>query len=151
MIDPITLPILLKAVDWLFGEGSKILQERRERRRSAQAAGEAETSEAPTPTTSLDNVNTIRSKEDALSQSVSPIFWKDSEPRVEHLLSLIDIYTKNYYLAKEQYARWGDALVPSIIVHNLTESEDNILIVTKELQSILSQTYTKRLNIPGVQ
>ena len=32
MIDPTGLPILLKTLDFLFGEAQKILQERRERR-----------------------------------------------------------------------------------------------------------------------
>lgn len=36
MIDPTTIPILLKTLDFLFGEGSKILEERRERRKSQQ-------------------------------------------------------------------------------------------------------------------
>ncbi len=48
MIDPITAPILLKTLDWLFGEGSKILQERRERREAKREDGK-EISETATP------------------------------------------------------------------------------------------------------
>ncbi len=33
MIDPVQLPILLKAIDFVFDEGRKILEERRERRK----------------------------------------------------------------------------------------------------------------------
>ena len=33
MIDPTQLPILLKAIDFVFEEGRKILEERRERRK----------------------------------------------------------------------------------------------------------------------
>ena len=34
MIDPIQVPILLKAIDFVFDEGRKILEERRERRKT---------------------------------------------------------------------------------------------------------------------
>ena len=34
MIDPTQLPILLKAIDFVFDEGRKILEERRERRKN---------------------------------------------------------------------------------------------------------------------
>ena len=36
MIETVTIPLLLKAVDFLFEEGSKILEERRERRKAQQ-------------------------------------------------------------------------------------------------------------------
>ncbi len=151
-MDAIAIPILVKAIDWLFGEGSKILQERRERRASntVTEAGSSEI-QPSSPAHSSGNINIIHSKEDALSQRVLDTAWKDSQARVEHLLSLLDIYTKNYYLAKEQYAQWGKALVPPIILHNLTEAEDNISSIAKELQRVLNQAYAKRLNIPGMQ
>jgi hypothetical protein len=38
MIDPLQLPILMKAIDFVFDEGRKILQERRERRQAEDAA-----------------------------------------------------------------------------------------------------------------
>jgi hypothetical protein len=48
MIDPTQLPILLKAVDFVFEEGRKILQERRERRKMNDRAAEVE-AETPKP------------------------------------------------------------------------------------------------------
>ncbi len=36
MIDPIQLPILMKAIDFIFEEGRKILEERRERRKAQE-------------------------------------------------------------------------------------------------------------------
>lgn len=147
MIDPITIPIFATAVDWLFGEGSKILQECRERRKAEQAIKE-EDSEASPPASMLNDKSMIRSKEDALQQQASRVIWDDSEAKVNHLVSLLKIYTKSYYLAKEAYAKWGSALVPPIIVHNLTEAEDNIAITTKELQTLLGKVYGKTLHIP---
>ena len=48
MIDPTQLPILLKAIDFIFEEGRKILEERRERRKLSVPAAESE-NPAPEP------------------------------------------------------------------------------------------------------
>ena len=37
MLDAFELPVLLKAIDFLFDEGRKILEERRERRKAKDA------------------------------------------------------------------------------------------------------------------
>lgn len=150
MLETIAIPILLKAVEFLFGEGSKILEERRERRKTEQAS-EKEKSETPAPSTDTAKAaDTIRSKEVALSQPIAEAAWAESEAKVKHLLSLLEIHTKNYYLAKEEYAKWGSALVPPIIVHNLTEAEDGIVATTKELQAALSKAYGKQVVAPEV-
>src|SRR5690242_9387425 len=46
MIDPVQLPILMKAVDFVFDEGRKILEERRERRKQNNNAPHVEESQA---------------------------------------------------------------------------------------------------------
>lgn len=150
MLETIAIPILLKAVEFLFGEGSKILEERRERRKTQQVneKGKSETPAPPTDTPK--GTDAIRSKEAALSHPVAETAWAESEAKVRHLLSLLEIYTKNYYLAKEEYAKWGSALVPPIIVHNLTEAEDGIATTTRELQAILSKAYGKQVVAPEV-
>ena len=52
MIDPTQLPILLKAIDFVFEEGRKILEERRERRK-ANATPPDGKSEEPAEETAL--------------------------------------------------------------------------------------------------
>jgi hypothetical protein len=166
MIEVAAIPILMKAVDFLFVEGSKILQERRERRKAeletksdattAQSTGEKEDVETTQPTESTVAETTsgtevpsvIQSKEAALSIPVDEAVWKDSEAEVKHLLSLLEVYTKNYYLAKEQYAKFGSALVPSIIVHNLAEAEDGVEATTEKLQTALGKVYGKNVVVP---
>lgn len=167
MIEVAAIPILMKAVDFLFVEGSKILQERRERRKAeletksntttSQPTGEKENAETTQPTESTvaeptngtEVPNVIQSKETALNIPVDEAIWKDSEAEVKHLLSLLEVYAKNYYLAKEQYAKFGSALVPSIIVHNLAEAEDGIAATTEDLQTALSRVYGKNIVAPG--
>lgn len=151
-IETIGIPLLLKVVDFLFGEGSKILQERRERRKAEQKAESAkpEVTGPPSPG-KLEVADAIRSKEDAFSQRISEFVWSDLEAEIQHLMTMLEIYTKNYRLAKEQYALWGKILVPTIIVHNLTFAEDGVAATMKELQAALSKIYGKKVIAPEVE
>jgi hypothetical protein len=149
VIDPITAPLLLKTLDWLFGEGSKILQERRERRTASQKIGK-ESPELIVPTPPMDT-DIIRSKEVALAHPILATTWSDSEANIKHFLELLDIHTKNYYLAKEQYAKWGSAMVPPIISHNLTEAENEIATTAKQLQTTLGRIYGKKIAVTEVE
>jgi len=58
----------------------------------------------------------------------------------------LETYSHNYYLAKEQYAKWGSALVPPIIIHNMTDAEKSMLEALQRLEMILSKVYKKDIN-----
>jgi hypothetical protein len=58
---------------------------------------------------------------------------------------LLETYTRNYQLAREQYAKWGSALVPPIIVHNMDEAENSVLDTLKQLEAVLSKVYRKEI------
>ena len=150
MIEAFSIPVLLKAVDFLFDECSKILQERRERRKDQQEA-EQQSPEAAAPLAADEphSTDVIQSKDAALNQMIDETVWKNTRDEVVHLLELLEIHTRNYNLAKTQYAKWTSALVPPIIVHNLTEAEDEIARTTKKLQDVLSKAYGKKVVIPG--
>lgn len=147
MLETIAIPVLLKAVDFIFGEGSKILEERRERRNAPQqeTVKEQPVTTIPPPQSIELSSDIIRSKAVALSQPIAEAAWLDSEANIKHLLVLLEIHTKNYHLAKEQYAKWGSALVPPIIIHNLTEAENEIAATTRKLQTTLSKVYNKNV------
>jgi hypothetical protein len=85
-----------------------------------------------------------------MTQMIDEKRWLNEEAEVKHLLSLLEIYSQNYRLAKEQYSMWGKGLVPPIVVHNLTEAEDGIAITTKKLQVVLSKIYAKDVVAPEV-
>ena len=82
---------------------------------------------------------------------VNENIWFESKSKVENLLSLLEIHSKNYYLAKEQYAKWGSALVPPIIKHNMEEAENEIESTISELKTILSNVYGKTISIPDLE
>jgi hypothetical protein len=150
MIDPTQLPILLKALDFIFEEGRKILEERRERRKMSMPAQTSQTPEPaaeasePTPeavAAEIQEKNEI--KQDLLTSKIDEILWQDHELEVKHLVKLLETYSRNYHLASEQYAKWGSALVPPIIVHNMTEAENSMVEILKQLEAVLSKVYKK--------
>jgi hypothetical protein len=145
MIDAVQLPILLKAIDFVFDEGRKILQERRERRKmdeSAPPAGEVPALEAK-EIVPLEPEKAIEVKQELSASKVDESLWQNHEAEVQHLVRLLETYSRNYHLAKEQYAKWGSALVPPIIMHNMTEAENSMIETVKKLEGILSKVYAK--------
>jgi len=142
MIDPTQLPILLKALDFLFDEGHKIMEERRERRRKQDnlPIEPADPSKDIVPhQPQADNA----SKQDLLESKVDEFLWHNHEQELQHLVRLLQTYSGNYHLAREQYAKWGDALVPPIIVNNLKDSENSMIETLKRLETVLSKVYKK--------
>ena len=159
MLDPNQLPILLKAIDFVFDEGRKILDERRERRKMNETGQSSEiqepvepivepdpVKEIPTPTPAPEPERPQETKQDLLSSRIDEILWQSHELDVKHLVKLLETYSGNYRLAKEQYAKWGSELVPSIIVHRMTDAENSMLDTIRQLEVILSKVYKKDIN-----
>jgi hypothetical protein len=140
MIDAAATLILMKAIDFVFEDGKKILEEHMRLTNNGQDVKN-----------SLDvpaNLDIIRSKEVALSSVAvieKALFGESELQEMNHLLSLLDIYKKNYYLAKEQLALHGSAYVPPVIVHNLAVAEAGVVKTTQDLQKLLSRIYGKEV------
>jgi len=143
MIDPVQIPILLKAVDFVFEEGRKILEERRERRKQNESSSKSETQEPENEITPAVVQQQAEIKQDLLTSKIEDGLWQNHEAEVQHLVKLLETYSRNYHIAKEQYAKWGSALVPPIIVHNLTEAENSMIETLKQLEVVLSKIYKK--------
>jgi hypothetical protein len=143
MLDAIQLPILLKAIDFIFDEGRKILEERRERRRMNANPPAAEPREDEKELTFPAPETAEAIKQDLIASKIDEILWQNYEMEVQHLVRLLETYSRNYYLAKEQYAKWGSALVPPIIVSNMIEAENSMLGTIKQLEETLSKVFQK--------
>ena len=146
MIDPAQLPILLKAVDFVFDEGRKILEERRERRKLHDNSSKSEVPELVKEIKLPDPEMAKASKQNLLASKVDETLWQDHEEEVKHLVRLLETYSRNYHLAKEQYAKWGSALVPPIIVNNMADAENSMIETLEQLQNILSKVYKKDIS-----
>lgn len=143
MIDPVQIPILLKAVDFVFEEGRRILEERRERRKLNDTASKSEAQEPEQELTPIVVQKQVEMKQDLLASKIDDGLWQNNEQEVQHLVRLLETYSRNYHIAKEQYAKWGSALVPPIIMHNLTEAENSMIATIKQLEVVLSKVYKK--------
>jgi len=145
MIETIQIPLLLKAIDFVFEEGRKILEERRERRKMDAPAQttETETPEPPAEITPAETQERNEIKQNLLNSKIDEILWKNHELETQHLVKLLETYSRNYHIASEQYAKWGSALVPPIIVHNMTEAENSMVTTIKKLEDVLSKVYEK--------
>ena len=143
MLDAIQLPILLKAIDFIFDEGRKILEERRERRRTNANPLASDLQEDEKELILPESEKAEAIKQDLIASKIDEVLWQNYEMEVQHLVRLLETYSRNYYLAKEQYAKWGSALVPPIIVSNLNEAENSMLETIKRLEDTLSKVYQK--------
>ena len=146
MIDPFQIPILLKAIDFVFDEGHKILEERRERRKLNDASPKTDIQELPKEVIELPSEQIKEVKQDLLASKIDDLSWLNHEEEVQHLVRLLEIHSRNYYLAKEQYAKWGSALVPPIIMHNMTEAENSMIETIERLKTVLSKVYKNDIN-----
>jgi hypothetical protein len=142
MIDPTQLPILLKALDFVFDEGRKILEERRERRKQDNTP-KSDSQEPSAEVALAEPEKATEVKQDLIVSKIDEILWKNHEAEIQHLVRLLETYSRNYQIAKEQYAKWGSALVPPIIVSNMNEAENSMLETIKRLETILSKVYKK--------
>jgi hypothetical protein len=86
-------------------------------------------------------------KQDLVTTKIDEILWKNHELEVQHLVRLLETYTRNYHLSSEQYAKWGSALVPPIVVHNMNEAENSVAETLKKLEAVLSKVYKKDISL----
>ncbi len=151
MIEAVGIPVLFKAVDFLFEEGKKILQECRERRKAEQGIEKVKLETVgKSPPGEVKVSDAIDTKEVSMGQRIQESVWLNSEAKTKHLMSFLEIHTQDYYLAKEQYAKWGSALVPPIIVNILTEAEDAVAETMKTLQDEHGKVYGKKVILKEV-
>lgn len=146
MLETIQIPILLKAIDFVFDEGRRILDERRERRKEQETPAKIEEPEPQKVIVPPEPEQIQEVKQDLLTAKVDELLWKNHEDEVQHLVRLLETYSRNYHLAKEQYAKWGDALVPPIIVHNLASAENSMAETIQKLETVLSKVYKKDIS-----
>ena len=146
MIDPIQLPILMKAIDFVFEEGRKILEERRERRKLNEAASTSEDQEPVKEPTLPAPEKATEIKQDLLTSKIDEILWQSHEAEIKHLVKLLESHTKSYYVLKEQFAKWGSALVPPVIMLQMEEKENSLIETRKQLEIVLSKVYKKDIN-----
>jgi nucleoside phosphorylase len=82
---------------------------------------------------------TIEKPDDVLRWSVVPERWPARRNLTEHLLRLAKIHLKNHRHASEQYAKWGSALAPPIVINTMEEAGTGLVQSVDELLSIMAE------------
>jgi hypothetical protein len=158
-VEAAAIAILTRAVDFLFEQGAEILRYRRERKdRERAPVPEPSPSSLPPPPTGSDTAPSetdrsdavVSTRDDLLRHEIDHAVLASNEAEIRHLLALQETHTKNYHLAREQYAKWGDALVPPIVINNLEHEEQALAEVMKELRTKVGEVYGARIDIPGL-
>ena len=96
MIDPTQLPILMKAIDFVFDEGRKILEERRERRKTNDSTPTSENQEPAKEITPVQLQENNEIKQDLITSKIDEILWQNHELEIQHLVKMLEKHTKNY-------------------------------------------------------
>jgi hypothetical protein len=153
--------ILTKAIDFLFEQGAEILRFRRERKKGETTLAPTHEPEPPamppppagaegTPDDTKEAGGTVATREELMRREIDQAMLERNEGEIRHLLTLQEIHTKNYHLAREQYAKWGDALVPPIIANNLENEERALAEVMNELRTKVEEVYQTKIEIPDL-
>jgi hypothetical protein len=151
MLEAAQVSILAKAIDFIFEQGRLILQERRERRKASSPSTSAPAPDGDSAPADEPPFSAELTKAEALRAPIRLTSWSVREAEVKHLVSLLEIQARNYWLAKEQYARWGSALVPPVIVSNLEEAENSVSETTDRLNTIIADLYKEKAEPVAVE
>jgi hypothetical protein len=128
MIETIAVPILMKAVDFLFDEAKKILEERRAARQSAERQA------APPPEIPLLDQDKLV----VVKRQVSEELAASQETAIQGLLDEIAIYQSNYQrLSKRVALEGGRDYAPISVVNQLEAQENTILERSQRLAQIV--------------
>lgn len=145
MIEAWQTPIIKAALEFLFDTGKVMVKEIIERRKQTNLPVEAEAISTVSESDAI--FQSVSTQDDALKISLNEALVQQELDEIEHLLKLSSIYTQNYRLTKEQYAAWGSAMVPPIIVYQLKEAEDNFSRVNVQLKSLVEKVLNRHIDI----
>lgn len=152
MIETIAVPILVKAVEFLFDESKKVLEERRKRRdveiEKQQTTDISDKEQKTVETLGANPSSMTDAKTDLLSSKLDLELLKVHEKDLTHLLELCEIYKSNLYITREKYARFGRDYAPPHLLHELKEYESDFLDTVKKLRKILVEIYGKEIKAP---
>jgi hypothetical protein len=130
LVEAFAIPVLTRAVDFLFNEAKNILEERRAARQTPDLK-----MAAPPDIPLLE-----QDKEAVLKHKVSEEMAKAKERAVQSILEEIEIYQGNYYHLQKQVALGGglDYADPGL-ANKLHAQEDNILEASRQLAAIIGE------------
>lgn len=142
MIEAVMVPLVKKAVDFLFDEGVKVVTAYRERKKQAGQQTIERADERPKIDDAIAGLPTTRDL--ALEKRLDEVQVERHRQTLEHLIRLQEIQSRNHHLAREQLAAWGKDLVPPVILNRLLESEEALAETTNKMREVVAAIYSSR-------
>ena len=141
-VEPISLVLIDKALDFLIDELHDIFSARRKRTKitSKQTKQSLQKEKENRMTSKV-------SKKEVLSWSIDAIAYKRHEREIQSLLNQLETHCQNLNRAEEQAAKWGEALLPSIIANTIDDEEKKILDKSLRLKQLIEILYKHTINI----
>lgn len=141
-IEPITLGAISKAVDFLFDQAGKLLEERRENRKRMNEDDD----------TKEDTNNTsYTKKEEVKSWTPKNVYLKDLPQEIDSLLSLIHRYRGNKRDLEMRIANDGGFYrSPTSVRNELRDSETEIKESCQRLKGLIEEVYGHKITIIGL-
>jgi hypothetical protein len=141
-LEPIAVVALTKAVDFLFDEAGKLMEERR-------AARKERGDEEDTPAVPADTP--ITKKEEILSLQPKTVYLKDIPQEVKHCLDMIHQYRDNRRRLNATIAAYnGFLFAPGHIQYQLRDSENQIKHWCQQLKDLVEASYGHKIVIIGL-
>ena len=141
-LETIAAVALTKAVDFLFDQAGKLMEERRENRKKAGESDEAPAALTPSPPTT---------KEEVQSWQPQKVMLKDTPQEIEHALRMLETYRRNKRNIDAAIAAYGSfTLAPRINQNELLETENNIKDWSQKLKGLVEQAYGRKIMLIGL-
>jgi hypothetical protein len=138
LVEALLVPVIKKAVDFLFDEGREVLKAHLDRR---DTAGKPADNEISPPQQSNATGVFAMTKDDALRKKIDQAAIGRHKEELDHLLRIQEIQSRNYHLAKEQEAVWGRELMPPIILSRVVSSEKELSETTARIRGVIDAVY----------
>ena len=102
------------------------------------------------PGDTKDAGDVVATREELMRREIDQAMLERNEGEIQHLLTLQETHTKNYRLAREQYAKWGTrSFRRSSSTTSITKSRRSPKVMN-ELRSKVGEVYGTRIEIPDL-
>ena len=142
-LEPIFTAALTKAVDFLFGEAGKLLDERRKVR---QDVGKDD--DTPVLKGEVTQKEVLVISQDLQTKN---IYLRDLPNEVDHILRLIESYRSNRRILENQIRHAGGVnRAPIDKVNDLQSTDDDIRYNIQRLKDLIQKAYSHQINLVGL-
>lgn len=140
MIDPLSITIISKALDFVISEAHNLINEARKQKQPED--------ESPDDTQSAEEEQ--KYKDSFLKKEMNENFFEDQKNQLDHLLKKATIHQKNYHVLSEQCAQFSDLYVPPHIKNSRDEEKKKLVYTLFQIKDIIEKHFGEEIDIHGL-